>query len=85
MAGGGGGGWMPPPKGFPIFLRNGKTFLQTKFLPVGSSLGHLSMKKFFRSDLPVLALKLDKWRMLGEGGGNHPNPPSHCAKVDIFF
>ena len=26
--------------------------LQTKFLPVGSSLGHLPMKKFFRSDLP---------------------------------
>ena len=29
-----------------------KLFLQTKFLVVGSSLGHLSMKKFFRSDLP---------------------------------
>ena len=27
-------------------------FLQTKFLPVGSSLGHLSMKKFFPSYLP---------------------------------
>ena len=35
-----------------IFVRNGKSFLQTKSLPVGSSLGHLSMKKFFRSDLP---------------------------------
>ena len=26
--------------------------LQTKFLPVGSSLGHLPMKTFFKSDLP---------------------------------
>ena len=34
-----------------IFLRNGKSFLQIKFLAVGSSLEHLSMKKFVRSDL----------------------------------
>ena len=36
---------------FQVFLGSGKSFLQTKFLAVGSSLGHLSMKKFFRSDL----------------------------------
>ena len=45
-----GGGWMPP---LPTaFSEMGRAFLQTKFLPVGSSLGHLSMKKLFRSDLP---------------------------------
>ena len=38
-----GGGWMQV---FPIFLENGKSSLQTKFLTVGSSLGHLPMKKF---------------------------------------
>ena len=52
MAKGGGGGCHPPQQVFPISLRNGKSFLQTKFLPVGSSLGHLPMKKFFKSDLP---------------------------------
>ena len=51
VGGGWGWGWMPPQQIFPIFLGNGKAFLQTKFLVVGSSLGHLSMKKFFRSDL----------------------------------
>ena len=42
--------YLPPPQQvFPVFLRNGKSlFLQTKFLPVGSSLGHLPMKKFFK-------------------------------------
>ena len=45
----GGGGWTQV---FAVFLRNGKSFLQTKFLAVGSSLWDLSMKKIFRSDLP---------------------------------
>ena len=44
---------MPPPNWFfKILLEMIKAFLQSKFLAVGSSLGHLSMKKFFRSDLP---------------------------------
>ena len=47
--GGGEGGCLPPNKFFQFFSEMG---MQTKFLPVGSSLGHLSMKKFFRSDLP---------------------------------
>ena len=43
----------PPPTGFSNFSQKWeKLSLETKFLPVGSSLGHLSMKKFFRSDLP---------------------------------
>ena len=37
---------------FKFFSGTGRAFLQSKFLAVGSSLGHLSMKKFFRSDLP---------------------------------
>ena len=41
------GGWIPPNRFFLIFLRNGKSFRgKPKFLPVGSSLGHLSMKNF---------------------------------------
>ena len=37
---------------FQFFSEMGRAFLQTKFLFVGSSLGHLSMKKFFLLDLP---------------------------------
>ena len=41
------------PTGFSNFFREWEEiFLQTKFLAVRSSLGHLSMRKFFRSDLP---------------------------------
>ena len=48
-----GGVWIPPPTGFFNFSQKWEElFLQTKFLPVGSSLGHLLMKKFFRSYLP---------------------------------
>ena len=37
----------PPPTGFfQFFSGMGRTFLKTKFLAVGSSLGNLSMKKF---------------------------------------
>ena len=53
--GGGGGGEgldATPNRFFQFFSRMGGGFLQTKFLAVGSSLGYLSMKKFFRSDLP---------------------------------
>ena len=38
---------MPPPNRFSQFFSGmGRDFLQTKFLAVASSLGHLSMKKF---------------------------------------
>ena len=37
---------------FQFFSDMGKLFLKTKFFHVGSSLGHLSMEKFFRSDPP---------------------------------
>ena len=52
MAKGGGYHNPPPQQVFPIFSDMGRAFLQTKFLPVGSSLGHLPIKKFFKSDLP---------------------------------
>ena len=43
-----GGGWMPPPPtGFSSFSGEWEELLlETKFLAVASSLGHLSMKKF---------------------------------------
>ena len=45
-----------PQQVFPVFLRYGMSlslsaFLQTDFLAVGSSLEHLSNKKFFRAEL----------------------------------
>ena len=50
--GGGGGGGCHPSTGFPNFSQKWEElFLQTTFLGVGSSLGHLSMKKFLRLDL----------------------------------
>ena len=50
---GGGGIHPPPPTGFSNFSQKWEQlFLQTKFLSVGSPLGHLPMKKFFKSDLP---------------------------------
>ena len=53
MAKGDGGGVdATPSRFFQFFSEMGRAFLQTKFLPVGSFLGHLPMKKFFKSDLP---------------------------------
>ena len=71
----------PPPTGFSNFSREWEELSsQTKFLAVGSSLGQQSMKKVFKSDLPLkLALKLDKGRVLG--GGNHP----HGLFLPIFL
>ena len=67
--GGGGGVDATPQQIFPIFSQKlEELFLQTKFLPVG----HLSMKKIFQIRPTVLALKLDKGRVLG--GGNPPLP-----------
>ena len=51
----------------PVFLGNEKSFLQAKFLAVGSFLGHLSIKNF-QIGPTILALKLDKLRVMG---GNH--------------
>ena len=65
------GGWMPPLKDFSCFSPDwGELLFQTNFPTVGTS---LSMKKFLRSDL--LALKLDKGRVLGRG--RQPAPPPH--------
>ena len=59
---------LPPNRFFQFFSGMGRAFLQTKFLAVGSSLGHLSMKKIFEMGPTVLALKLDKGRVLGGHG-----------------
>ena len=66
---------MPPLSSFfsQFFYGMGRAFSQTKFLAVALSLGHLSMKKVLGSKIRqsrMLALKLDKGRVLG--GGNHP-------------
>ena len=47
-------GVMPhPPTSFPVFSQEWEELLfQTKFLAVVLSLGHLSIKKVFRSDQP---------------------------------
>ena len=62
---------MPPPTGFPNFSREWEELsLQTKFLAVGSSLGHLSIKNF--SDRTYrLGSKIRQREGVG-GGGNHP-------------
>ena len=53
MAKGGGGVDATLPTGFSNFSQKfEELFLQTKLFPIGSSLGHLPMKKFFKSDLP---------------------------------
>ena len=52
--------------------------MQAKFLAVGSSLEHLSMKKF--SGLTVLALKLDKGRVLGGW-----QPPASTEQKLTYF
>ena len=42
-----GEGGCHPQQVFPTFSEMGRAFLQTQLLPVGSSLGHLSIKNFF--------------------------------------
>ena len=59
----GGGQEDTTPIGFSSFSREWEELLfQTKCLAAGLSLGHLSMKKLFRSDA-ILDLKLDKGRV----------------------
>ena len=66
---------MPPPTGFFQFVSGlGRAFLQTKFLAVGSSLEHLSIKRDFQIGPTVLALKLEKGRDLGVA--TIPPPPT---------
>ena len=50
-----------PNRFFQLFSEMQRAFLQTKFLPVGSSLGYLSMKNF-QMGHTVLGVKLDKGR-----------------------
>ena len=59
----------PPNRFFQFFSEMGRAFLETKFLPVGSSLGHLSVKKIFQIGPTILTLKLDKRSILVRGGG----------------
>ena len=75
--GGGGGGDAIPNRLFKFFSLMGRAFLQTKFLAVGLSLGHLSIEKIFQIGPTVLALKLDKGRVLAT--------IHQWAKVDLFF
>ena len=55
---------------------------QTKFLAVASFLGHLSMEKVFQIGPAVLALKLDKGRVLG--GERGLQPPLHGLLFTYF-
>ena len=64
------GGRMPSPTGFSNFSREWEEFLQTKFLAVASSLGHLSMKKF--SDWTFCLGSKIRQRE-GAGGWQHPH------------
>ena len=60
---------MPPQEFFSSSSREWEELsFQTKFLAIGSSLGHLSMKKFQIGPI-ILALRLDKGRVL------QPSPP----------
>ena len=73
---------MPPSnRFFQFFSEIGRAFLQTKFLPVGSFLGHMSIEKKIQIGPTVLALKLDKGRMLG-GGGIKIGPTVLALKLD---
>ena len=58
--------------------------MQTKFLAVGSCLGHLSIKKIFQIGPTVLALKLDNLKREGAGGGNPPPPPPMDLFTDFY-
>ena len=78
--GGGGGGYHPSTGIFKLFLGMERAFLQTTFLAVGSSLGHLSMKK--NSDLTY---RLGSKIRQREGAEGLATTPSHRPKVNLFF
>ena len=71
------GGWMPPPTGFSNFSQKWEErFLQTKFLPVGSSLGHLPMKNFSDRTYHIGS----KVRQREGAGGVATTPPPPLSK-----
>ena len=66
---------MPHPKRFSSFSREwGELLFQTKLLAVGTSLGHLSMKKF--SDWSYHLVPKVRQREDAEGCGNQPPLPT---------
>ena len=71
--GGGGGAWggvnATPYRFFQFFSEMGRGFLQTKFLPVDSSLGHLPIKNFSYRTYR-LGSKIRQKEGAGGGGGN---------------
>ena len=70
------GGVHPPPQ-INFSSQWGEVLFQTNFVFVGTSLGHLSMKKNFRSDLPCLL----KRKVLGTPPPLH----GHWVTIDLFF
>ena len=77
MAKGGGVDATPPQQVFPIFLRNEKSFFACRLI-LGTS-GH---EKIFQIGPTILALKLDKGRVLGVA--TTPPPPIE-QKLTYFF
>ena len=75
MTGGGGGGCLPPPNGFSYFSSDwGELLFRTYFLAVGTSLGHLSMKKFSNPTYRV-GPKIRPRDRVGGGVGGGGQPP----------
>ena len=71
------------PTGFSSFPQKWEElFLQTKFLPVGSSLGHLPMKNFSNRTYH-LGSKIRQRE--GAGGWQTTPPPSTEQKLTYFF
>ena len=77
----GGGVDATPQQVFPIFLRNGKSFIQKwEELILGASVH----EKIFQIGPTVLALKLDKGRVLAGGVATTP-PPSPIEQKLTYF
>ena len=85
VRGGGGLDATTPRRFYQFFSGIGRAFLQTKVLAVGSSLGHLPIKNF-QIGPTVLALKLDKGRVLGvrQPQPMPPSPPPTAHKLTQF-
>ena len=83
MAKGEGGIDATPNRLFHIFSELGTAFLQTKFLPVGSSFGHLSMIKFSNR---TYRLGSEIRQREGAGGWQplSPPPPPIEQKLTYF-
>ena len=75
---------MPHPKRFSSFSREGGELLfQTKFLAVGTSLGHLSMKNF--SNWSYHLVSKIRQREDAEGCSNPSPPPPLSKNLHIFL